>query len=162
LSKDERLFEFQTLAYNTLESLFRAFNQEEIITSIAPLTKGMSTSNYVVKIEGSTKKYVLRVYPLNNDHSQLEIAAYNYATTLLRVPEIYFCDNSKRIIPNSYIIMEFVEGLTIGEFINENNGFPNSVVHSISGSLALLHQTKYTHMALLDENLLPLHYKPVL
>ncbi|WP_328805639.1 aminoglycoside phosphotransferase family protein [Paenibacillus apii] len=120
---------------------------------MAPLTRGMSTSNYVVQLEGNTKKYVLRIYPLNNDHSQLEIAAYNYARTMIRVPEIYFFDNSKQLIPNSYIIMEFIEGLTLGEFITENNGFPNSVVRSISGSLALLHQTEYTHMALLDENL---------
>jgi tRNA A-37 threonylcarbamoyl transferase component Bud32 len=153
LSKDERLFEFQTLAYNTLESLVKAFNQKAIINSIAPLTRGMSTSNYVVHLENNTKKYVLRIYPLNNDHSQLEVAAYNYAKAMIRVPEIYFFDNSKHIIPNPYIIMEFIEGLTLGEFITENNGFPNSVVHSISGSLALLHQTEYTHMALLDENL---------
>lgn len=153
MNKDERLFEFQNLASDTLESLVTTFNRKAIINSIAPLTKGMSTSNYLIQLEGSPKKYVLRIYPLNNDHSQLEIAAYNYARTMIRVPEIYFFDNSKQIIPNSYIIMEYIEGSTLGEFITENIGFPNSVVRSISGSLALLHQTEYTHMALLDENL---------
>lgn len=153
LIKNERLFEFQTFADETLESLVTTFNRKAIISSIAPLTSGMSTSNYVVQLEGNTKKYVLRIYPLNNDHSQLEIAAYNYAKTMIQAPEIYFFDNSKKIIPNSYIIMEFIEGLTLGEFITENNEFPSSVVRSIGGSLALLHQTEYTHMALLDENL---------
>lgn len=153
MSNDERLFEFQILANNTLKELVKAYNEKAIIKSITPLTKGMSTSNYVVQLEGNTKRYVLRIYPLNNDHSQLEISAYNYAKTMIRVPEIYFFDNSKRIIPYPYIIMEFIEGLTLGEFISENNGFPDSVVHSISSSLALLHQTEYTHMALLDENL---------
>lgn len=153
LSIDKRLYEFQTLSQDTLKSLVKKFNPKVAINNISRLSGGMSTSNYVVQLQGDTKKYVLRIYPLNNDHSQLEIAAYNYANTMIQVPEIYFFDNSQEIIPNSYIIMEFVEGLTLGNFITENSGFPNDVVRSISESLALLHQTQYTHMALLDENL---------
>ncbi|MDH6374929.1 hypothetical protein M2444_006793 [Paenibacillus sp. PastF-3] len=43
MRNDERLFEFQILAYNTLEELVKAFNQKAIIKIIAPLTEGVST-----------------------------------------------------------------------------------------------------------------------
>lgn len=47
--------------------------------------------------------------------------------------------------------MVFIEGSTLGDFIAENEGCPDHVVHRINSSLPLLHQTEYSHMALLDE-----------
>lgn len=126
MSNDERIFEFHVLANHTLEELVKAFNQKAIIKSITPLTEGMSTSNYVVQLEGNTKKYVLRIYPFNNDHSQLEISAYNYAKTTIHVPEIYFFDNSKKIIPIINCNADLVEQIASkhvfshGDFIFSN------------------------------------------
>ncbi|QUL52386.1 aminoglycoside phosphotransferase family protein [Paenibacillus tritici] len=147
-----RLFDFQAVNGDMVRRLFAAFDPKASITQVSPLTKGMSTSNYALQTD-SGSKYVLRIYPANNDHSGIEAAAYQYAKAKIRTPEIFFFDDSKQIIPLSYLIMVFIEGSTLGDFIAENEGCPDHVVHRIGNSLALLHQTEYSHMALLNEHL---------
>jgi aminoglycoside phosphotransferase (APT) family kinase protein len=147
-----RLFDFQALNEDIVRRLFTAFDPKAVITQISPLTKGMSTSNYAVRTEGGSK-YVLRIYPTNNDHSRIEVTAYQYAKARIRTPEIFFFDDSKQIVPFTYLIMVFIEGSTLGDFIAGNAGCPDHVLHRIGSSLALLHQTEYPHMALLDEHM---------
>ncbi|WP_258383493.1 phosphotransferase family protein [Paenibacillus spongiae] len=147
-----RLFEFQAVNEDTVKRMFAAFDPKASITYILPLMKGMSTSNYAVRTEGGNK-YVLRIYPDNNDHMRTETTAYQYAKARIRTPEIFFFDDSKQIVPFSYLIMVFIEGSTLGDFIAGNEGCPDYVMHRIGSSLALLHQTEYPHMALLDEHL---------
>lgn len=153
MSKNERLFDFQTITKTKVQLLFSTFSPNIIVTEFVPMSGGMSTSNYIVETEGNTNKYVLRIYPVSNDHCQLEGAAYNYAKKLISVPDIYFFDCSKQIIPNSYLIMEYIEGLPLRDFIALNKDFPNNIVYNISSALALLHQKEYPYMALLDEHL---------
>lgn len=147
-----RLFDFQALNEDMVKRLFAAFDPKANITEVSALTKGMSTSNYALRTDGGSK-YVLRIYPANNDHSRTEVTAYQYAKARIRTPEIFFFDDSKQIVPFSYLIMVFFEGSTLGDFIAGNEGCPDHVVHRIGSSLALLHHTEYPHMALLDEHL---------
>ncbi|MGZ9583078.1 phosphotransferase family protein [Paenibacillus marinisediminis] len=147
-----RLFDFQALNEDMVKRLFAAFDPKAGITQVSPLTKGMSTSNYALRTD-SGSKYVLRIYPANNDHSRTEVTAYQYAKARIRTPEIFFFDDSKQIVPFSYLIMAFIEGSTLGDFIAGNEGCPDHVVHRIGSALALLHQTEYAHMALLDKHL---------
>lgn len=153
MSSNERLFDFQAITDNTVQLLFTAFSPNAVVTGFSPMNGGMSTSNYVVHLKDHSSKFVLRLYPADNDHSQLEVAAYHYAKPRIHVPEIYYLDNSKQLIPNSFLIMEFIEGLTFREFIAANQELPADVLHAISASLALLHQTEYPRMGLLDGNL---------
>lgn len=152
MSDTVRLFDFQALTEDTVRRLFASLDRQARIVRIAPLTKGMSTSNYAVQTDGGAK-YVLRIYPANNDHGRLEAAAYDYAKAWLRVPRIYRFDDSKRMIPYSYLIMEYIEGSTLGDFVAGNGGFPDRLAHRIGRSLALLHRTEYPDTGLLDEQL---------
>ncbi|QHW33781.1 aminoglycoside phosphotransferase family protein [Paenibacillus rhizovicinus] len=147
-----RLFDFQALNEDMVKRLFATFDPRANITQVSALTKGMSTSNYALWTD-SGGKYVLRIYPPNNDHCRIEVAAYRYAKEKLSAPEIFFFDDSKQLVPFSYLIMAFIEGSTLGDFIEGNAGCPDPVIHRIGSSLALLHQTEYPHMALLDEQL---------
>lgn len=155
MSSDERLFDFQTVGRETVQLLFSAFSPKAAVTGFTPIHGGMSTSNYAVKIAGTEKRYVLRIYPANNDHSLLEAAAYAYAEKAICVPEICFFDGSKQLLPNSYLIMELIEGLPLGDFIAAKEQLPDDLVRGIGASLALLHRTQYPYMALLDDALYP-------
>jgi len=111
----------------------------------------MSTSNY--RVEASNSKFLLKVYPKNNDHSELEIAAYNHSHNIIKVPEVLYFDNSKTIINNTYAIFQYVEGATLKEYVFNNKGFPNNVAYKIGNMLGILHGKEYEVTALLEGDL---------
>lgn len=153
MSSDERIFDFQHIDIVTVRMLFSAFAKDVSVVGFARINSGMSTSNYIVELTGCTKKYVLRIYPAENDHCKIEVAAYRYAAARVNVPAIYFADHTKNIIPNSYLIMEYIEGVTLVNFILLQKAFPSDLVRKISSSLAMLHYVEYPNMALLNENM---------
>jgi tRNA A-37 threonylcarbamoyl transferase component Bud32 len=104
-------------------------------------------------VEASNKRYLLKVYPKNNDHSDIEIAAYKYAHNIIKVPEVLHFDKSKTIIDNTYAIFQYINGLTLKKYLSKNKGFSNDVAHKIGSMLALLHRKEYDCAALLNEDL---------
>ncbi|MEG2451061.1 MAG: aminoglycoside phosphotransferase family protein [Clostridia bacterium] len=84
------------------------------IKSIAPLTAGEFNSAYFVNADGHD--YVLKVAPKNSDNTLTyehnlmaqEIAFYKLIESIegVRTPKIYYYDNSKKIIPTDFFIME--------------------------------------------------------
>ena len=150
--KTARLFEVNTIDVVTAKLLFSSLTLENDIVEFFRITTGGSTSNYKVIMKNSVS-YLLRVYPNDNDHSDIEIAAYSYARTLINVPEIYFVDNSKKIISNTYVIMKFIDGITLQEYMTRNTDINEEILISIGKSLALLHNRNYGAMAILKSDL---------
>jgi len=148
---NDRLFDFESVDTEDINAIFSKYNNELLIQNIVPITAGMSTSNYM--IEASNKKYLLKVYPKNNDHSDIEIAAYKHAHNIIKVPKVLHFDNSKAIIDNTYAIFQYIDGLTLREYVSKNKGFSNNVPYKIGSMLALLHRKEYTYTALLDVDL---------
>lgn len=58
---NDRLFDFESVNTEKIKAIFSKYNNQLLIQNIAPITAGMSTSNYMV--EASSKKYLLKVYP---------------------------------------------------------------------------------------------------
>lgn len=93
------------------------------ITSIAPLGAGEYNAVYAVKAD---KEYVLKVAPaadtpiLTYEKEMMQSEVYWYSLlrtqTDIRVPEVYFADDSKTLIPTAYFIMEKLEGTQMDKF----------------------------------------------
>lgn len=93
------------------------------VTGIAPLGAGEYNAVYAVKAD---KEYVLKVAPAEDvpaltyekNMMQSEVYWYNLLRTQtdIRVPEVYFEDASKTIIPTPYFIMEKIEGEQMDKF----------------------------------------------
>lgn len=93
------------------------------ITSIAPLGTGEYNAVYAVKAD---KAYVLKVAPaadtpiLTYEKEMMKSEVYWYSLlrtqTDIRVPEVYFADDSKTLIPTTYFIMEKLEGTQMDQF----------------------------------------------
>lgn len=148
---NERLFNLKSVDSEVIHTIFFKYNNRLLIQNIVPIADGMSTSNYMV--EANNKKYLLKVYPKNNDHSDIEIAAYKHAHYIIKVPEILHFDNSKTIIDNTYAIFQYIDGLTLKEYVSKNRGFTNNIAYKIGSMLALLHRKEYDCTALLNDEL---------
>lgn len=93
------------------------------ITSIAPLGAGEYNAVYAVRAD---KAYVLKVAPaadtpiLTYEKEMMQSEVYWYSLlrtqTDIRVPEVYFADDSKTLIPTAYFIMEKLEGTQMDKF----------------------------------------------
>ena len=93
------------------------------ITSIAPLGAGEYNAVYAVEAD---KAYVLKVAPaadtpiLTYEKEMMQSEVYWYSLlrtqTDIRVPEVYFADDSKTLIPTAYFIMEKLEGTQMDQF----------------------------------------------
>jgi Ser/Thr protein kinase RdoA (MazF antagonist) len=148
---NHRLFDFKSVSSEVIHAIFSKYNNQLLIQNVAPITVGMSTSNYM--IEASSKRYLLKIYPKNNDHSNIEITAYNHAYYIIKVPEVLHFDNSKTLIDNTYAIFQYIDGMTLKQYVLKNNGFSNNIAYKIGSMLALLHRKEYACTALLNDNL---------
>ncbi len=148
---DSRLFDFQSISTEDIREIFLKYNKETLIQHINPVISGMSTSNYIV--EARDKKYLLKIYPENNDHSNIEIGAYKNAHKIIKVPEVLHFDDSKIIIDNTYAIFQYIDGFTLREYVEKNKGISGEIAYKIGNMLALLHKKEYTDTALLDGDL---------
>ncbi|MDV3428718.1 MAG: aminoglycoside phosphotransferase family protein [Bacillota bacterium] len=147
----DRLFDFEYIDEEDIRAIFSKYNRRLLIKNISPITTGMSTSNYIVEAGG--QKYLLKVYPKYNDHSDIEIAAYKHAHYIIKVPQVLYFDKSKTIIDNTFAIFQYIDGLTLGEYISKKKVFPDNAAYKVGGMLALLHRKEYSCTALLNVDL---------
>lgn len=79
------------------------------ITETPPSTRNLL---YVVELEGHSRPYVFRFSRVEDDVYEQEIENYRLLSeaTGVRVPTIYRLDTSKRIVPTSYMVMEYLCG----------------------------------------------------
>ncbi len=110
--------ESKTKNYLTDATIKHIFENAKItgVSEIAPLGAGEFNAVYLVKAIG--KEYVLKVAPTENflpyERDMMAAEVYWYKRmredTSIRVPEVYFYDDSKQIISSEYFIMEKIEG----------------------------------------------------
>lgn len=104
------------LSDSTIKSMFKKAGIEGI-TKIAPLGAGEFNAVYEITAD---KAYVLKIAPNQNtpvmtyekDMMQTEVYWYDIIrnNTDIRVPEVYYTDFSKTLIPSDWFIMEKLEG----------------------------------------------------
>lgn len=148
-----RLFDVIGIDINTAQKMFSEYDKKVEVASLTLITEGSSTSNYIVDIKNSDKKYLLKIYPENGGNSAVEVASYFYAKQYINVPEIYFFDESKKVYNSPYMIMNYINGISLKEYVVRNKKFPEEFAYDIGSKLALIHSREYKNMALLNKDL---------
>lgn len=106
----------------TVEKLFKAAGFDKI-ESISPLTAGEFNSAYVASAGG--KGYVLKVSPTlsanvltyekNIMANEVDFYRIIREQTTVKTPQIYYYDNSRKLIPSEYFIMERLTSKPLSE-----------------------------------------------
>ncbi len=96
---------------------------------------------------------MLKIYPEGGGNSALEVSSYLYAKQYINVPHIYFFDESKKVYNRPYLIMNYIDGISLKKYVMKYEKFPDKLAYQIGGNLALLHNREYRNMALLDHHL---------
>lgn len=115
------------------------------ITKISPLSAGEYNAVFEVVADES---YVLKIAPANDiavltyENEMMKAEVYWYEQirnhTDIRVPEVYFSDFSKELLPTDYFIMEKLEG----KQRNKAGLNRNVVIESTASMLAQIHKIK--------------------
>ena len=129
------------------------------ITSIAPLGAGEYNAVYAVEAD---KAYVLKVAPaadtpiLTYEKEMMKSEVYWYSLlrtqTDIRVPEVYFADDSKTLIPTAYFIMEKLEGTQMDQF-QMTADEKTECSRKVAQMVAQLHQIQNTEFGYLQNGL---------
>lgn len=129
------------------------------ITSIAPLGAGEYNAVYAVKAD---KEYVLKVAPaadtpiLTYEKEMMKSEVYWYSLlrthTDIRVPAVYFADDSKTLIPTAYFIMEKLEGTQMDQF-RMTAGEKTECSRKVAQMVAQLHKIQNTEFGYVQNGL---------
>ena len=129
------------------------------VTSIAPLGAGEYNAVYAVKAD---KEYVLKVAPaadtpiLTYEKEMMKSEVYWYSLlrtqTDIRVPEVYFADDSKTLIPTAYFIMEKLAGTQMDQF-QMTAEEKTECSRRVAQMVAQLHQIQNTEFGYLQNGL---------
>lgn len=147
-----RLFAHSDIGTETAQRILRQIDKQAVVADLRRITEGGSTSNYDICLEGG-KRYLLKIYPQNDDRGKLEIAAYRYAAQFTKVPEVYLFDNSLAVFPKPYAVIEFIDGVGLNRYVMECGELPELMARTLGERLAALHGKEYARMSLLDESL---------
>lgn len=152
-SKNVRLYDYISIDKNTVQKLFSEYDSKIEVKNIKLIPEGLSTSNYIVEIKNSTKKFLLKIYPEGGGNSEVEVSSYLYAKQYVNVPTIYLFDDSKKIYNKPYVIMEYINGISLKEYVINNKKFPVKIAYDIGSKLAIIHRREYKNMGLLNKDL---------
>ena len=146
---DERINEFILLEKKDIINLFQPFDSSLKVLDFAPMKNGMSNSGYCVM---TTKgKYLLKLYSSTTD--TIETAMFGYLRNIINVPRLYYYSCDKRYIRNAYTITEYIEGMTLLEYIYKNKAYPIETAYTVGKMCAEIHSKKHIIDAILDINL---------
>ncbi|WBW96686.1 phosphotransferase family protein [Oceanirhabdus sp. W0125-5] len=151
--RTERVNKVIEINLDIADKLIKLYKADYCVEKIERFAGGKSTSNYKVKIKDLDLELVLRVYPQKSAICEKEHTLSQKLKKVVPIPEMYYLNTDKMIIDKSYSIIEYLDGITLDEYIERNNKFPESLAREIGEKLALLHHTEYHKEGLLDNNL---------
>ena len=146
-----RIYNHTKINKQTAQELFNCYDNNIKVTSLSLIPEGLSTSNYTVYTNQGS--YLLKIYPNTDENSLKEIASYKLASEQVRVPKVHYFSNSLKVINKHFSIMQYIEGVSLKNFVIHNNDLPLPIVCNIANGLACLHNRTYEHRALLNSNL---------
>lgn len=149
-SKWERVIPYIDLDVETAEKMMCVINLGEKIRNISLIKKGLRNSNYC--IEYDNKKFLLRIYGVNDDWWKKEKVIYKHVNEKVRVPKLYYLGEELNIINKPYAIFEYVDGPTLDEYLQKER-YDKNVINEIGQYLALLHETSYKEVGFFEDSL---------
>ncbi|HOD54274.1 MAG TPA: aminoglycoside phosphotransferase family protein [Candidatus Cloacimonadota bacterium] len=139
----ERKNKVQKMDLELAKKLFLDFDESVEIESVEWMPQGKSTSNYQLKQKNSHEKYVLRILPQQDESCRKELLISQYLNEVIPIPEIYYTNETCTIIDKPYQIVEFIEGISLAQYLMEGNELSSELTESIAEKSALIHRTIY-------------------
>lgn len=150
---NERINNIINIDKDLANRLLKKYKSQYCIDTIDIFTGGKSTSNYKLNIKGLDINLVLKIYPKNNKVCEKDFTIYNKKKNTVPMPQIFYINTDHKSIPNDYCIMEYLDGVTLDEYVENGNKISNELAKNLGSTLALLHKSEYEKEGLLDSDL---------
>lgn len=144
-----RINDFIITDKTELASLLAPFDDSLTILDFSLVKDSMSNTGYMVTTDSG--KYFLKLY--SNTTDRIETAALSCLKDKINVPALLFYDGSKQRFPFAYAVTEFLDGVTFIDHVRASLNYPPEMAYEIGRMCATIHETRYTHDALLDGKL---------
>lgn len=149
MAHEQRIHSFYNIDRNIISEMLKAFDKSLVVEDVTPIHSGMSTSNYCITV--GQRKYLLKIYSGNNGN--IEPIMYEYLEKLICIPTLYYYDDSRKICPYPYAIIEYILGETLSEYIKRNRNYSTDIVYEVGRMLSIIHKKSYTESGFLDREL---------
>ena len=132
-----------------LTQISKSFDFRAESLSIKKLSGGFMNANYL--IQDNSKRAVLRVSATNSKTTMKEAALMNLVRDKgVKAPKCIQVINDGE---QSYALHEYIEGLTLEDYLLNNQRIPEKTLNELGGQLAKIHSIDFQNNGLLDENL---------
>lgn len=149
-SKWERVQPYIKLDIEIAERMMSFIKPHGKIEKISLIKKGLRNTNYCVEYDNS--KFLLRIYDFNDNCWEKERSVFEHINGKIRVPELFYLNKESDIINKPYAIFEYVNGVTLDEYVNQEK-YNKNVICEIGQNLALVHGTPYKDVGFFNNNL---------
>lgn len=146
---NNRINEVINLEIDDITMLMSQYNANIQVAEFFQMSESLSNTGY--KVITNVGIYLLKLYSSPRD--EVECAMYRYLKSKVAVPELYYYDNTKQLLPVSFAIYEFIEGITLAEYIRQKQCFPTNIAYEIGRMCAVIHKHKYAGNGWLDSRL---------
>lgn len=147
----ERTIPFLKLDIKKVGKLFEGILDEKDIVKLIPINEGCRTTNYIV--ETWDKKYSLKIFASDDDSYNREYKLLNMLREKISVQKIYKISTDDIIDGKTYIIYEYINGITLGQALKNGYILEESFVREVARALGEIHKFKFNKVGFLDENL---------
>jgi aminoglycoside phosphotransferase (APT) family kinase protein len=100
------------------------FGSTTQVSSVEKLKHGVDNQPYKITLHGHDRIYVFRFRRWRQDNYQHEIQNYEriHKLTGIDVPTVHCLDQSEKIVPTAYMVMDYMEGVEAGEVSRGQKG----------------------------------------
>lgn len=145
----ERINDFVVIDQSVANQMIKAYNEAYEVKSLDWFLGGKSTSNYKVCVKNLERPMVLRVYPSTHVSGGKELSLSRSMKGIIPIPEIYYYNDEKTIIPFDFALVAYVEGTPLDQLGGPTDG----IAYQLGEILACIHRFEYPKEGLLDDSL---------
>ncbi|GAA0079146.1 hypothetical protein UT300005_35250 [Clostridium sp. CTA-5] len=149
----ERSLPFLNIDLHTANKLLKEILEDNTIENIIPINEGCRTSNYILKITNSNKKYILKIFPELNCDYKKENNLLKLLKDKVQVQNIYYISKSYIINNRTFALYEYIEGKTLGQAIKDGYIIDENFIKEVAKALAMIHKFKFNSIGEFNEKL---------
>ncbi|HEU5141128.1 MAG TPA: aminoglycoside phosphotransferase family protein [Bacillales bacterium] len=131
----ERVKPAMKLSHSEINGMAKSYFGRDVV-DFNLVSGGLSNSNYQIRMEGTDRPYLLRVYGSSEPTCQKERDVHRLVRKTVPVPEFYYVDSSCRIYEKHFAIMEWVEGIPLNKVMH--GGASADIVEAAASAGAVL------------------------
>ncbi|WP_372367853.1 phosphotransferase family protein [Candidatus Uabimicrobium sp. HlEnr_7] len=148
----QRLKPLQQLNEQQINEIMRAAFPTKKVRKFILLSGGLANTNYCCLFDDNSK-ILLRIYTRDKNACLLEKKIHQLLKNNLPIPEILHLDNSQKIIPHPFVIMQWHEGISLRQAIDQKlKGLP-PIFFKLGTYLQVLQKHSFSQIGTLDEKL---------